>query len=188
MHGESHLTFTMGWIRVLKISLKSRSPRLSPAATAHGQGRPFATKLAMMSESIKENERMKVMMAFQKKKEKRIPATSSQYFAFQKVSFPSHHQMTNEFCFNLIFLALVWKHVGILQESADHSRQFLSQFEHIKWLANNIYFTAFFASPHPHLVNPHLRQNRSLTLNYILHFHGRTSHERFAIYRSQSES
>lgn len=93
MHGESHLTFTMGWIRVLKVSLKSRSPRLSPAATAHGQGRPFATKLAMMSESIKENERMKVMMAFQKK----IPATSSQYFEFQKVSFPSHHQMTNEF-------------------------------------------------------------------------------------------
>lgn len=70
MHGESHLTFTMGWIRVLKVSLKSRSPRLSPAATAHGQGRPFATKLAMMSESIKENERMKVMMAFQKKKKK----------------------------------------------------------------------------------------------------------------------
>lgn len=70
MHGESHLTFTMGWIRVLKVSLKSRSPRFSPAATAHGQGRPFATKLAMMSESIKENERMKVMMAFQKKEKK----------------------------------------------------------------------------------------------------------------------
>lgn len=42
MHAESHLPFVMGWIRDLKVSLKSRSLRLPPAATyAHGQGGPL---------------------------------------------------------------------------------------------------------------------------------------------------
>lgn len=74
---------------------------------------------------------------------------------------------SNKFCFNLIFLAFVWKCASILRslQSADNSRQFPSQLRQIKWLTDNIGLTASFAPPS----RPQLYKNLSLTLCYMLH-------------------
>lgn len=150
MHGESHLTFMVEWIRVVKVSLKSRSPRLFSSGHSTWTGRFFVKELAMMSQSIKENEGMRVMMAFQKY----LPYLLSIFFNafFKTVSFPSHPQMTLIICASISFSLRLSENVLALNAFFNQritQNSFHPSLDIIKWLTDHIGLTASFYSPHP---------------------------------------
>lgn len=106
MHGESHLTFMVEWIRGFEGLFEEQIPEALCGGHSTWTGRPFVTKLAKMSEPMKENERMRVMMAFPNY----LPRKYSLRFSktFPPVSFLSHPQMTQmRFASIMIFFAFI---------------------------------------------------------------------------------
>lgn len=160
MHGESHVTLMVEW--VLKVSLKI--PQAFCSGHRSWTGGLFVIKLAMVSELIKENERMRVMVAFQNYlphlliifcvlpknffPPRLLSFTASNAFDFGFSSYPSENVLALYAFFNQ------W----ITQDS------FRPSLDIIKWLTDIIGFTASSEYPSsPPLTPVHFCESQSLT-------------------------